>query len=34
VDEQSVRARLADLGARAWQIDLTAAPLGQALSSG
>jgi ribonuclease D len=34
VDEQSVRARLVDLGARPWQIDLTAAPLGQALSSG
>jgi ribonuclease D len=34
VDEQSVRARLADLGARPWQIDLTAAPLGRALSSG
>jgi ribonuclease D len=33
LDEDTVRARLTDLGARPWQIDLAAAPLSAALAA-
>jgi ribonuclease D len=33
VDEDAVRARLVELGARRWQLELTAAGLASALSS-
>jgi ribonuclease D len=33
VDSETIAARLTDLGARPWQVDLTAAPLAQALAA-